>query len=80
MCRLANWYGMVDQYQDAVFGAKQRVETGLGHGNSIGCYVARLDAGWVEKDVEGLDAAAVEPGDVSARHGHGTVRWTGLPA
>jgi len=36
--------------------------------------------GWVEKDVEGLDAAAFEPDDVGARHGHGTVRWAGLPA
>jgi hypothetical protein len=28
---------MVDQYKDAVFGAKQGLEAGLGHGNSFGC-------------------------------------------
>jgi hypothetical protein len=77
--QIGKWL-VVDQYQDAVFGAKQRAETGLGHGNSIGCYVADSGASWVEKDVEGLDAAALEQGDVGARHGHATARWTGLPA
>ena len=37
-------------------------------------------AGGIEKNMEGLDAATFDPGDIGPRHGNGTVRWTGLPA
>src|SRR5467141_513057 len=61
---------MVDQHEDAVFGAKQGVEASLGgHGNSLGYADAGSGAGWVEKDVEGLDVAALNPGDVGSGHG-----------
>ena len=40
----------------------------------------RSGSGGVDKDVEGSDSAAFNPGDIGSRHGRGTVRWTGLPA
>lgn len=39
-----------------------------------------LCAGWVEKDVESLDKAVLEAGDVSSGNSYGTARWPSLPA
>jgi hypothetical protein len=36
--------------------------------------------GRIGKNVEGLDFAAFEPGEIGSGHSYGTVRWTGLPA
>src|SRR6266849_941071 len=72
---------MVNQHEDAVFRAKQSVEAGLGgHDYSLGYEGGRSGSGGVDKDVEGSDSAAFNPGDMGFRHGRGTVRWTGLPA
>jgi hypothetical protein len=34
----------------------------------------------IEKNIERVDAAFLEMSDIHAGHGHGTVRWPGLPA
>ena len=40
----------------------------------------RSGSGGVEKDVEGLDSAAFNSGNIGSGHGRRTVRRTGLPA
>src|SRR5580692_6377659 len=64
---------MVNQNEDAVLRAKQRVETDLcGHGGSSGYAGGRSDRSGVKKDVQGLDSTSFETGDIGARHGYGT--------
>src|SRR5260370_40171139 len=52
----------------------------LGMGNSLGYAGGGSGAGGIYKDMEGLDSAAFDPGDIGSSNGYRTVRWTGLPS
>jgi len=46
----------------------------------LGYQVGVLCAGWVEKDVESLDKAILEAGDVGSDDAYEIARWPSFPA
>ncbi len=71
---------VVDQHEDAVFGAQQGVETGLGAWVLLGNALGGSSASGVEKDVKGLDAAFREVGDIGSGDGGWAACGAGGPA